>query len=360
MTEAWFSGVPAWLVSLAALALVALVALSGHWVLYHAAARITARTRTVIDDSLVRRSRGPARLVVVALALLAFAHTVGYADQTVSSLRQGLVIVLILAVGWLGVALTGTLTDYVDAVFRIDVADNLRARQVHTQMVVLRRILIVAIVLVVLFLVLISVPRAREIGISLFASAGVAGLVVGMAARPALSNLIAGVQIAMTGPINIDDVVIMEGEWGRIEEIGSTYVVVRIWDERRLVVPLSRVIETPFQNWTRRSANILGTVFVYADYTVPVEAVRAKLCEIVEDSPNWDGRVCGLQVTNTTERTLELRALVSASDASKAWDLRCHVRETLIGWLQAEHPECLPRVRAEVEGKGTASETLPE
>ena len=190
-------------------------------------------------------------------------------------------------------------------------------------------------------------PSLRAVGFSLFASAGAAGLIVGLAARPTLSNLIAGLQIALTDPIRIDDVVIVEGEWGWIEEINTTYVVIRIWDLRRLVVPLTHFIEKPFENWTRRSADILGTVFFYADYTVPVDEIRAALRRIVEASELWDGEVCGLQVTNATERTVELRALVSAATSPAAWDLRCIVRERMIEYLKRQYPESLPRVRAE-------------
>ncbi|GAB6052967.1 mechanosensitive ion channel [Magnetospira thiophila] len=323
--------------------------LLGHWIFFSFTLRIAAKTDTVLDDSLLRRSRRPVLYIILFLAFLALVPSVGLEPVTLSMVRQGLVLALILSVGWLGISLTGTITDFVQHTFRLDVADNLRARQMHTQMIVVRRILVAIIVIVILCLILMSVPRAREIGISLFASAGVAGLVIGMAAKPALGNLIAGLQIALTGPIHIDDVVIIEGEWGRIEEISSTYVVVRIWDQRRLITPLSHFIENPFQNWTRKTAEIMGTVFIHADYTIPVDAVRAQLRRIVEASDLWDGRVCGLQVTDATAATVELRALVSAADASKAWDLRCHVREELLTWLQAEHPESLPRLRAELQ-----------
>ena len=169
-----------------------------------------------------------------------------------------------------------------------------------------------------------------------------------MAARPALSNWIAGIQIALTQPIRLDDVVVVEGEWGRIHEITTTYVVVRIWDQRRLIVPFSHILSKPFQNWTRKSSEIMGTVFLHTDYTVPVEKVRDELKKITEASDKWDGRVCGLQVTDSKAETLELRALVSAEDASKAWDLRCEVREKLVEFLQREYPQCLPRTRAEL------------
>lgn len=339
---------PGWVPGTAALLAALLLAWIGHRILYGLGRRLTARTGTGLDDSLIRHSRHPALAILLILVALAFLPATGMATTGLAAVKQVLAVVLTLAIGWLGIALTNLLTDYVADHYHLDVADNLLARRIHTQMRVVQRILATVIGIVVACLVLMSFPRARDIGLSLFASAGVAGLVIGMAARPALANLIAGVQIAFNGTIHLDDVVIVEGEWGRIEEIGASYVVVRIWDDRRLVVPLSQFIEKPFQNWTRRTADLLGTVMLYADYTVPVEAVRAKLKEIVAASPLWDGRVCGLQVTDATDRSVQLRALVSASDASKAWDLRCLVREELVKFLQSEHPDCLPRVRTQI------------
>jgi hypothetical protein len=198
-------------------------------------------------------------------------------------------------------------------------------------------------------LILMKIPGVENVGASLLASAGIAGIVVGVAARPALSNLLAGLQLAMTQPIRLDDVVIVEGEWGRIEEITNTYIVVRIWDLRRLVVPLSYFIERPFQNWTRQTADLLGTVFVYVDYTIPVDAVRRELHRILQSSGMWDGKAWNLQVVDATERTVQMRCLMSAPDASSAWDLRCHVREQLIAYIQERYPDSLPRTRAAIE-----------
>jgi hypothetical protein len=217
----------------------------------------------------------------------------------------------------------------------------------------LRRSIVTLIIIVALGIMLMTFPGIRQIGAGLFASAGLAGLLVGLAARTTITNLLAGIQIALTEPIRLEDVVIVEGEWGTIEEIGSTYVVVRIWDMRRLVVPLSYFIEKPFQNWTRVTADLLGTVFVYADYTASVEEVRQELHRVLQATDLWDGKVWGLQVTNATEHTVEMRALMSASDSSKAWDLRCYVREKLIGFLQS-HPQNLPRTRANISGLPTA------
>jgi small-conductance mechanosensitive channel len=177
----------------------------------------------------------------------------------------------------------------------------------------------------------------------------VVGIVVGMAAQRTIATFIAGIQIAITQPIRVDDVVIVENEWGRIEEITLTYVVVKIWDLRRLIVPITYFIESPFQNWTRTSAEILGTVFVYADYTIPIDAIRGELHDILKKSDHWDGKVCVLQVTNASDRTIELRALMSAADASAAWTLRCEVREELIEFIKRKYPQALPKVRAELE-----------
>jgi small-conductance mechanosensitive channel len=197
--------------------------------------------------------------------------------------------------------------------------------------------------------VLLAIPGVRELGASLLASAGVAGLVLGLAAKPVLSNLIAGLQIALTQPIRLDDVVIIEGEWGRVEEITGSYVVVRIWDERRLVVPLNWFIENPFQNWTRITSRLIGSVFIWLDYRVPLAPLRDELQRLCKAAPEWDGRVCVLQTTDANERAVQLRALVSSADSGLNWDLRCRVREGLIAYVQARHPEALPRWRGEME-----------
>ena len=196
----------------------------------------------------------------------------------------------------------------------------------------------------------------RQYGYSLFASAGVAGIVVGLAARPLLSNLFAGVQLAMTQPIRIQDVVIVEGEWGIIEEITATYVVVRIWDLRRLIVPLTYFIEKPFQNWTRETSSLIGAVYFYLDYRAPIGAIRDKLNELVEKSKDWNGQTVSLQVTDAKESTIEVRATMSANSAGQAWNLRCEVREQMIDFLQREHPEALPRQRNELAAGGTAEQ----
>lgn len=230
---------------------------------------------------------------------------------------------------------------------KLDEFDNLSARKTATRLDVARRIWIVLSGLITIAAALTMIPGVRQIGISLFASAGIAGLALGLAARPVLSNLIAGIQIAFTQPIRIDDAVVVEGEWGWIEEIGLFYVVIKIWDWRRLVVPLSYFIEKPFQNWTRQSASIIGSVFWSLDYRTPIGDVREKLKAICESTKLWDGQVVNLQVTDSDSRTLQLRALASARTSPEAWDLRCLIREEMLTWLQAEHPYALPRFRVE-------------
>jgi hypothetical protein len=258
---------------------------------------------------------------------------------------------MIAATAWLAINLTAVFDDFISSKFKIDVSDNLLARRVHTRTRVLQRVASITILIVAASAILMTFPSIRHIGISLFASAGVAGLIVGMAARPVLSNIIAGIQIAMTETIRIDDVVVIEKEWGRIEEIGATNVVVRLWDLRHLVVPLSYFIERPFENWTHKTADILATVFLYTDYSVPVEDIRTEFYRLLQTSEMWDGKAWSLQVTNTTERSMELRALMSAPDSATAWNLRCHIREKLIWFLQARYPQSLPRIRAELPEK---------
>jgi small-conductance mechanosensitive channel len=233
--------------------------------------------------------------------------------------------------------------------YPVDVEDNLQARRIRTQFQVIERVLVAVIVLIVISAMLMTFEQVRQFGVSLLASAGVAGVVLGFAAQKSLGTLLAGIQIAFSQPIRLDDVVIVEGEWGRVEEITLTYVVVKIWDERRLIVPITYFIDNAFQNWTRSSAQILGTVYIYADYSLPVDELRSELKRILDESSLFDGRAWGLQVTNASDRTIELRALMSAEDASKSWDLRCHVREALIRYLQKQHPESLPRIRLEQE-----------
>lgn len=256
---------------------------------------------------------------------------------------------IILAIGWAISTTVDALVKRRLAKLKLDEADNLEARKRATRLDVVRRIWVVLAGTVTIAAALTVVPGVKQIGVSLFASAGIAGIALGLAARPMLGNLVAGLQIAFTQPIRIEDAVVLENEWGWIEEIGLFYVVVRLWDWRRLVVPLSYFIEKPFQNWTRQSASIIGSVFWSVDYRAPIGAIRTKLEEICKDSALWDGEVVNLQVTEASGNSIQLRALASASTSPRAWDLRCHIRERMIVWLQDQHPEALPRIRGEIE-----------
>ena len=332
------------------------VGLIAYGVLFYLAGSVARRRQ--IDERIIGSLRSPARLIIPLLllsAVLPAVPEIGRAAQTL--LRHLLSLAVIGGFTWLAAALVIAVGVVVVSRYDLAHADNLEARRVHTQALVLQRTVIGVIVVLGLGAALMTFPRIREIGASLLVSAGVAGIAVGLAARPILENLISGLQLAFTQPIRVDDVVIIEGEWGRVEEITATYVVVRIWDDRRLIVPFAHFISQPFQNWTRRTADILGTIFLHADYTVPVQAVREELMRLCAANELWDGRVCNLQVTAAGERTLELRGLVSASDAGRAWELRVQLREQLVGFLQQNYPECLPRARVQVTEPAGSSQS---
>lgn len=296
---------------------------------------------------LLRALRVPAVLALTAFALLG-ATRLGFAPGLAGALRIAGKIAAVLAVSWVVWALGALFLNKRLSRLQLNVPDNLRARKSATRLNVLRRMWTVLMLALGLAAALTVIPWARQIGVSIFASAGIAGIVIGIAAQPVLSNLIAGLQIAFTQPVRIDDAVVVEGEWGWIEEIGLFHVVIRIWDLRRLVVPLKYFTEKPFQNWTRESASIIGSVFWRLDYRAPVAAMREKLEEYCQASPLWDGEVQVLQVTDTGTDTIEVRALAGARTSPDAWDLRCEIREKMIAWLQAEHPEALPLKRAEL------------
>lgn len=303
-----------------------------------------------MSATILRRANAPLESIVpLTMLLLSFRAAPDEPAGLISGAEHFLGIALIAAVTWFLVRCVGALDAAVSRFNPIDLEDNLRARRVQTQARVLSRTAMVVIVVLGMGVALMTFPAVRQFGASLLASAGLAGLAVGLAAKPVLGNLIAGIQIALTQPIRIDDVVIVEGEWGRVEEITSTYVVVKIWDERRMVVPLQYFIEHPFQNWTRRSSQILGSAMLWFDYGLPLDPLRDELQRICRDAPEWDGRVCVLQVVDTNDKAMQLRALVSSSNSGKSWDLRCKVREGLIGFVRREYPAYLPRLRAGVE-----------
>lgn len=297
-------------------------------------------------------TRNPRRFLLPSLCILFVYPLLRLSEGILNIFSYALNLWIIACVGWLLIRVVHAVREIILSNYAIEVKDNLQARRIYTQIRVIENIATAVIVLFTIAFMLMSYPAVRQIGVSILASAGVAGIVLGFAAQKTLGNFIAGIQLAFTQPIRLDDVVIVQGEWGWIEEITLTYVVVKIWDLRRLVVPISDFVEKPFENWTRVSADILGSVFIYADYTVPVKLIREELTRILKNSPYWDKKVDVLQVTNATDRTVELRALMSAADSPTAWNLRCEVREKLLEFLQQKFPQCLPKVRLDLD-KGT-------
>jgi small-conductance mechanosensitive channel len=343
----FFDWMPAPLVALLILAIALAIALVVHrWL--RALVRRLLSVRYPYLFEIVTQTRSLTRLGFLLLAFIIAVPVAPLPPETTQALTRTIGIGIIAYIGWAAiVALNITAGLYLRR-FRLDVADNLMARKHNTQVRVLLRVLDVVLVVLTIGAALMTFPSVRQYGVSLLASAGAAGIIVGLGARPLLSNLFAGIQLAMTQPIRIDDAVIVEGEWGNVEEITSTYVVIRIWDLRRLIVPLSYFIEKPFQNWTRQTSALIGSVTIYVDYAAPVAAIREELTRIVKGSENWSGEVVNLQVTEVRERTVELRAIMSANSAGAAFDLRCEVREQLIAFLQRAHPEALPRERGDV------------
>jgi small-conductance mechanosensitive channel len=290
----------------------------------------------------------PARAIFFITCLLIVLPAVPHLPAAVETIiRQGLVMALVAALGWFAV---GCIYVFQAATLRrydLGAENNVQARRVHTQFQLFRRVLISFVIIIDIGALLwtFNDPRIWHYGSGLLASAGVASIILATAAKSTVANFLAGLQIAFTEPIRIDDVVVVQGEWGRIEEINSAYVVIKIWDLRRLIVPLSYFIENSFQNWTRESAEIMGTAFLYVDYSIPVEDLRQQLNTIVHASTLWDRKVCGLQVTNLSEHSMEIRCLVSSRNSSENFDLRCLVREQMTAWIQQHFPAAFPTAR---------------
>jgi small-conductance mechanosensitive channel len=327
------------------------------WVFYFFIA-VLIRRRGAVSSKLLRINLGllksPLRFLIPVLCVAGIMPLLRLPGEMHGFISHFIQILLIALFGWIAIKMAYIFRDAFLNHYDINVRDNMRARSMHTQVRMIANIIAVIIVLLTVSFILMSFSEVRHIGVSILASAGVFGIVIGFAAQKTLENLISGIQIAIAQPIRLDDVVIIENEWGWIEEITLTFVVVRIWDLRRLVVPISYFLEKPFQNWTRTSADLLGTVIIYTDYTIPVKEVRNELTRILENSPHWDKKVNVLQVTDATDKTIELRALMSAADSPVMWELRCEVREKLLEFLQKRFPECLPRIRIEMN-KGQLS-----
>jgi small-conductance mechanosensitive channel len=343
----WLDWLPNPVVALLILAFAVVVALAVHtWARKLVRHLLAQRYPNLF--SIFTQMRELTRLALLILAMIIVIPVAPLDPATAALLSRVLLMAVIGLIGWAAITALHIAADIYLRRYRLDVDDNLLARKHNTQVRVLLRTVDGLLVMLTFGAALMTFEPVRQYGVSLFASAGVAGIVAGLAARPLLSNLIAGVQIAMTQPIRLEDAVIVENEWGNIEEITSTYVVVRLWDWRRMILPLSYFIEKPFQNWTRDTSALIGSAFIYVDYRAPVGLIRDKLNEIVKASTKWDGRVVNLQVTDAKQQTIELRCLASAGSAGQAFDLRCEIREKLIDFLQKEHPEALPRQRTEL------------
>jgi small-conductance mechanosensitive channel len=312
--------------------------------------RWASRTRSKLDDLLVPLIGRSLRIAVPVFGVIFAMPLLDLPERYADVVSKGTAVLLIVALAVILMQAVRVCEQALMTRFDIKAADNLEARKVYTQVHVIGKVIDVAIGLLAVASVLMMFEEVRRFGASLLASAGIVGIVAGIAAQKTIANLLAGFQLALAQPMRQDDVVIVDGEWGRVEEITLTYVVVHIWDDRRLIVPLSYFIEKPFENWTRTSASLLGSIFVWVDYSFPVEEGRKALKEIIESSTLWDKRFWNLQVTDASEKTMQLRVLATAADSSAAWSLRCEIREKFIAYIQGRHPGSLPQLRTELRG----------
>ncbi|MGA9778244.1 MAG: mechanosensitive ion channel family protein [Limisphaerales bacterium] len=318
-------------------------------------AALAAKTDSKFDDLFVPLVGKSLRVIVPVVGVIFALPILNLPPEYAEVVAKGTSILLIVAVALILFQAVNLGEKAVLMKYDISAADNLQARKIYTQVHVIIKTLYVILGLFTVASILMLFEEVRRFGANILASAGVVGIILGFAAQKMIANLFAGFQLAMAQPIRLDDVVIVEGEWGNIEEITLTYVVVKIWDERRLVVPLSYFIEKPFQNWTRAKAQLLGSVLIWADYSLPLDEARRALKEIIESHPLWDKRFWNLQVTDATEKTMQIRVRATAADSPKAWDLRCDIREKFIAYLQKNHPQSLPRLRAELGGAAPAA-----
>jgi len=319
-----------------------------HYICYKLVQRFTRHKGTYIGEAITEHTSRAWRFVLLLISIHAVLPKLAIPEPYLPVVEHILEIAYIIAAAWLAIGFTETVSDILDRRVPEDTLENVRSRRTRTQVSLLRQIFAGLIVFSAIAGILMTFPSIRALGAGLFASAGLAGLALGMAARPTLGNLIAGVQIAVSEPIRIDDAVVVEGEFGRVAEVTTTYVVIRLWDLRHLVVPLSYFIEKPFQNWTRYSSDLIGTAFLHADYSLNVDQLRSEFHRVLESTPLWDRKTRALQVTDLKERTMEIRLIMSAANPSHAFDLRCLVRERLIAYIQQQHPHALPHLRTDV------------
>jgi small-conductance mechanosensitive channel len=307
--------------------------------------------------ALFRKAVIPILLFTIVVSLKVSLPAIISDTELLKSVSHLTLVLLIFAGTWIAINTVRISRVIILSNYDVTQKNNLLARKMHTQLQIIERILIFIIVFISLASILLTFESIRRIGVSLFASAGVAGLIIGLAAQKVIGSILAGFQLAITQPIRIDDVVIVENEWGWIEEITLTYVVIRLWDRRRLVVPTTYFIENPFQNWTRKSSDLIGSVFVFTDYTMPVEELRGEFLKILQQTDLWDGDIANVQVTNSTNQSLEIRFLMSSNDSPNLWDLRVFVREKIVAFLQQNHPDKLPKTRVDMQPP-SQSETI--
>lgn len=343
-TARLLSWAPPWLISLTLITLAITFALVIHAIAVQVVRRAVSR-HNAFWQPLIARTRRPTRLAMIVAALSPVANVAPLTTGQAEAAQHVLLVLFILLLGWMAMTALDIGAALYLRGFKVDVEDNLLARKHVTQVRILRRAMAILVGLFTLALALMTVPGVKQWGVSLLAAGGAASLIVGLALQPLLTNLIAGIQIAVTQPIRIDDAVIVEKEWGNIEEITATYVVVRLWDWRRMVLPLSYFIQTPFQNWTRESAALIGTSMIYVDPAAPVDRLRTQLDAIARASPLWDGKVVNLAVTDIRPDVMEIRCLISARNAPTTFDLRCEVREKMMAFLRDELPEAFPKRR---------------
>ncbi|QMV18275.1 mechanosensitive ion channel [Granulicella sp. 5B5] len=324
-----------------------------HFVLFRLVKRQDA-AGAMLGWGLQKHLGKPARVIFLLTCVqVALPFVPGVPAWLEKDIKHAVWMLVVLALGWLAVGLVYVVQDYLLRKYDLKAADNIRARSVHTQFQLFRRVTIALVGILTLGAMLwtFNDPQLWHFGSGLLASAGLASLLLAAAAKTTVSNFLAGLQIALTEPIRIDDVVVVAGEWARVEEITSAYVVLKIWDLRRLIVPLSWFIENPFANWTRQSANILTYSYLYLDYMVPVKEVRAQLERVVKAAPQWDGTVVGCQVTNLTAQSMEIRCLMGSADSGQAFDLQCLVREEMMEWVKEKYPEAYPNLRYRAVGE---------
>jgi small-conductance mechanosensitive channel len=341
---------PGWAATLIILAISVVVAIALQRALYALLRKATA-SHAPFWSAFIAQTRGPATLAAL-IGAVAIGASLSPIDKHLAAVtRQVVAVALVILIGWASIIALRVASHLYIRRYKIDVEDNLLARKHLTQAKIMERMLVGVLWLLTIAFALMTIPGVRQWGVSILASAGAAGIIAGLALQPVLTNIFAGVQIAMTQPIRLEDAVIVENEWGWIEEITTTYVVVRLWDWRRMVLPLTYFIQKPFQNWTRETSALIGTVIIYVDFNAPVDAMRAKLGEIAAGSRLWDKQVVNLAVTDFSEKTMQIRCLVSSKNAGDTFDLRCEVREKMIAWLKAEYPDALPRDRADFQGE---------